>query len=70
MQDITSKYKVVNHVDKKTWSGSTGPGPTVRHATNLEKLKLKSAKMNSGRSTHQGATRKLNSQTSRVEEVC
>ena len=22
MQDITRKYKVVNHVDKKTWSGT------------------------------------------------
>ena len=22
MQDITMKYKVVNHVDKKTWSGT------------------------------------------------
>ena len=44
----------------------------ARHTTNLEKLKLKltSAKMCSGRSTHQGTTRKLNSQTSRVEEMC
>ena len=34
------------------------------------KLKLTNVTMCSGRSTHQGATRKLNSQTSRVEEVC
>ena len=34
------------------------------------KLKLTNVTKCSGRSTHQGATRKLNSQTSRVEEVC
>ena len=42
----------------------------ARHATNLEKLKLGNIKKCNGRSTHQGATRKLNSMTSRVEEVC
>ena len=34
------------------------------------KLKLTNVKECSGRSTHQGATRKLNSQSLRVEEVC
>ena len=34
------------------------------------KLKLANVTKCSGRSTHQGATRKLNSQTLRVEEVC
>ena len=47
----------------RTWT-------TAKHTTNLEKLKLGNMKRCSGRSTHQGATRKLNSQTSRVEEVC
>ena len=40
----------------------------TRH--NNGKLKLTNVTMCSGRSTHQGATRKLNSQTLRVEEVC
>ena len=35
-----------------------------------EKLKLTNVRKCSGRNTHQGATRKLISQTSRVEEVC
>ena len=35
MQDITSKFKVVNHVDKKIWNGTQ---ISSRHATNLEKL--------------------------------
>ena len=35
-----------------------------------EKLKLTNVTKCSGRSTHQGATRKANSVTSRVEEVC
>ena len=34
------------------------------------KLKLTNVTKCSGRSAHQGATRKLNSQTFRVEEVC
>ena len=42
----------------------------ARHATNVEKVTLTNVKRCSGRSTHQGATRKLNSQSSRVEEVC
>ena len=40
----------------------------TRH--NNEKLKLTNVTKFSGRNTHQGATRKLNSVTSRVEEVC
>ena len=51
-------------------SGSTGPGRRSKHAPNLGKLKLGNRKRCSERSTHQGATRKLDSQTSRVEEVC
>ena len=35
----------------------------ARHATNLEMLKLGNMKKCSGRNTHQGATRKLNSMT-------
>ena len=42
---------------------------TATHATNFEKLKLGNMKRCSGRSTHQGATQKLDSQTSRVDEV-
>ena len=40
----------------------------IRHDN--EKLKLTNVTKCSGRSRHQGATRKLNSQNSRVEEVC
>ena len=35
-----------------------------------ENLKLTNVTKCSGRNTHQGATRKVNSVTSRVEEVC
>ena len=35
-----------------------------------DKVKLTNVTKCSGRSTHQGATRKLNIQTSRAEEVC
>ena len=43
-------------------------GGETRHDN--EKLKLTNVTKCSGRNTHQGATRKLNSMNSRVEEVC
>ena len=78
MQDITRKYKVVNHVDKENLEWNTD----LIEAMELEHVMSQDAQdLDDGEKRHESrekrehpvqreTTRKLDNQTSRAEEVC